>query len=149
MVEHPVELGEQGTDPGRALGHLHAEHVLDREHDSELGGEGAEPVVPVGQHDDLPVVADLEELLDAAVHVADDRLARDDPLTVERQPQAQHTVGRGVLRTDVEHHVGRGEARADARGDLGHERLNQPCTMRTKRLVSPRGELRSTRSSRA
>ena len=126
MVEHPVELGEERPDPGRPLGHLHAEHVLDREHDSELVGERTEPVVPVGQHDDLPVVADLEQLLGTAVHVADDRLARHDPFTVERQPQAQDAVRGRVLGADVEHHVGGGEARADARGDfqptlaLGH-----------------------------
>ena len=126
MVEHAVELGEQRADPGRPLGHLHAEHVLDREHDAELGGERAEPVVAVGQHDDLAVVAHLEELLDAAVHVADDRLAGHDALAVERQPQPQDAVGRRVLRPDVEHHVGRGEARADAGGDLGHERRQQP-----------------------
>jgi hypothetical protein len=42
--------------------------------------------VPVGQHEDLPVVANLEELLRPAVHVADDRLGADDHLAVEDQP---------------------------------------------------------------
>ncbi len=73
--------------------------------------------MPVGQHEDLAVVAHLEELLGAAVHVADDRLGADDPLAVDDDPQPQHAVGGRVLRADVEHHVGRGEAaRADAHG---------------------------------
>ena len=71
----------------------------------ELAGERREPVVPVGEHDDLAVVADLEELLDAAVHVADDRLAVDDPLAVEGQPQPEDAVGGRMLRADVEDHV--------------------------------------------
>ena len=96
--------------PGRPLRHLHAEHPLDGEHHAELGGERREPVVPVGEHDDLPVVADLEQLLDAAVHVADDRLAVDDPLAVEGEPQPEHAVGGGVLRADVEDHVLGGQA---------------------------------------
>ena len=29
VVEHPVELGQQGARPDRPLGHLHAEHLLD------------------------------------------------------------------------------------------------------------------------
>ena len=74
VVEHPVQLGEQRARPHRPLRHLHAEHPLDREHHAELVGERGQPVVPVGQHDDLPVVAHLEQLLRAAVHVADDRL---------------------------------------------------------------------------
>ena len=75
VVQHPVELGEQGPQPHRTDRHLDAEHPLDGEHDAELVGEGAQPVVPVGEHDDLPVVADLEELLDAAVQEPDLRLA--------------------------------------------------------------------------
>ncbi len=106
VVEHPVQLGQRHPQPDRALGDLHAHQPLDGEHHAELVGEGREPVVPVGQHDDLPVVADLEELLGAAVHVADDRLAGDHPLAVEDQLQPQHAVGGGVLRADVQHHVG-------------------------------------------
>jgi hypothetical protein len=43
--------------------------------------------VPVGQHDDLAVVAHLEQLFRAPVHVSDDRLAGDHPLAVEHQLQ--------------------------------------------------------------
>ena len=109
MVEDPVQLGEQGARPHRALGDLHAEHPLDGEDHAQLVGERGQPVVPVGQHDDLAVVADLEELLGAAVHVADDRLGLQDALAVEDEPQPQHAVRRGVLRADVEHHVRGGQ----------------------------------------
>ena len=81
----------------------------DGEHDAELVGERRQPVVPVGQHDDLPVVAHLEQLLGAAVHVADDRLRGHDALAVEHEPQPQHAVRGRVLRPDVEHHVLGGE----------------------------------------
>jgi hypothetical protein len=129
VVEHPIELGEQRADPGRPLGHFHAEHVLDGQRDTELGAERAEPVVPVRQHDDLAVVAHLEELLDAAMHVADDRLAMDDPFAVEREPQPQHAVGGGVLRTDVQHHVGRGEPATQGGSDLARlAHARQSCT---------------------
>ena len=85
---------------------LHAEHPLDGHHHAQLVGERRQPVVAVGQHDDLPVVPGLEQLLRAAVHVADDRLGVLDPLAVQHQPQPQHAVRGGVLRADVEHHVG-------------------------------------------
>ena len=123
VVEHPVELGQQGAGPGGPLGHLHAEHRLDPQHHPELVAERREPVVPVGQHDDLPVVAHLEQLLRAAVHVADDRLGADDALAVDHDPQPQDAVGRRVLRADVEHHVRGGEAAgAHAHGELSRRR---------------------------
>ena len=86
MVDHPVELGQQGAQPDRPRRHLQAEHPLDREHDAELAAERRQPVVPVGQHGDLPVVADLEQLLGAAVQEADPRLGRTtvSPSTVSR-----------------------------------------------------------------
>ena len=121
MRQDAVELGEHRPQPHGALGHLHAEHLLDREDDAELVAERAEPVVAVGEHDDLPVVADLEELLRATVHVADDRLGLHDALAVEGEAQPEHAVGRRVLRADVEHHVGRREP-AGADGDRGRPR---------------------------
>ena len=74
----------------------------------------------VGEHDDLAVVARLEELLGAAVHIADDRLGVLDALAVEHEPEPQHAVGGGVLRADVEHHVGAFRRAADADRRLRH-----------------------------
>ena len=112
VVEHPVQLGQRHPQPDRPLGHLDAHQPFDGEHHAELVGERGQPVVPVGQHDDLPVVAHLEQLLGAAVHVADDRLAGDHPLAVEGELEPQHAVRGRVLRPDVEHHVGGVEAGA-------------------------------------
>ena len=106
VVEDPVELGEGGAQPDRPLGHLDAHQPLDGHGHAELVAEGAQPVVPVGQHEDLAVVAHLEELLGAAVHVADDRLGAEHPLAVEVEPEPEHPVRGRVLRADVEHHVG-------------------------------------------
>jgi hypothetical protein len=118
VVEHPVELGQRHPQPDRPLRHLDAHQPFDGEHHPELVGERGQPVVPVGQHDDLPVVAHLEQLLGPAVHVADDRLAGHHPFAVEGQLEAQHTVGGRVLGPDVEHHVGGVEPGAGPHGHL-------------------------------
>ena len=109
VVEHPVQFGEQRARPRRALGHLHAECPLDREAHADLAAERRKPVVTVRQHEDLPVVAHLEQLLRTAVHVPDDRFALRDALAVEGDAQAQDAVRGRVLRADVEHHVRRRE----------------------------------------
>ena len=110
VVEHPVELGQQRARPDRAFRHLHPQHPFHAEHHAELRRERGEPVVAVGQDDDLAVVAHLEQLLGAAVHVAHDGFGRDDALAVDDDPQPQHAVGRGVLRADVQDHVRGGQA---------------------------------------
>jgi hypothetical protein len=66
--EHPDPLG-----PVRDL---HLEHLLDGQRDAQLVVEGRQPVVAVGERHDLAVVAVLGELLEAAVHVADDGAGR-------------------------------------------------------------------------
>ncbi len=129
VVEHPVQLGQQGAGPDGADGDLHAEHAFDRDDHAQFIREGREPVVAVGQDDDLPVVTDLEELLRAPVHVADDRFGRADAFAVEGEAEPQDSVGRRVLRADVEDHVLGREflgARAHADHDLAHGAI-VPC----------------------
>ena len=75
------------------------------EDERHLVGEAAQPVDAVDQRGDLRVRADLGELLVAAVHVAHDRLGRDDLLAVEPGDDPQRAVGRRVLRADVEGHA--------------------------------------------
>ena len=70
-----------------------------------LVGEAGHPVDAVDQRGDLGVGADLGQLLVAAVHVADDRFDRSDPLAVDLGDEPEHAVGRRVLRADVEGHV--------------------------------------------
>ncbi len=45
VVQHPVQLGEQGPHPHGPLGYLHAEHPLDRHDHAQLVGERRQPVV--------------------------------------------------------------------------------------------------------
>src|SRR5690606_16979991 len=113
VVEHPVQFGEQRAQPHGALGDLHAEHALHGEDHTQLVGECRQPVVPVGEHDDLAVVPRLEQLLRAPVHVADHRLRAGDEFAVQHQLQAQHAVRRRMLRADVQHHVGALRCAAD------------------------------------
>ena len=114
VVEHAIELCEQRAGPHRTDRHFHAEHALDSEDDAELVAESRQPVMPVCQDDDLPIVACFEELLRAAMHVADDRIGANDPFTVERQRESQHAMRRRMLRPDVQHvRVGRWPSRPD------------------------------------
>ncbi|CAM5713283.1 hypothetical protein SBADM41S_01787 [Streptomyces badius] len=89
-------------------------------HDAQLVRERGQPVVAVGQHDDLPVVTGLEELLRAPVHIADLPLCVLDALAVQHDPQPEDPVRRGVLGADVEHHVGALRRSADADRRLRH-----------------------------
>ena len=145
MAEHPVEFGEESPRPDRSDGDLHAEHRFDTEDDAEFVGEGGQPVVPVSQDDDLAVVAHLEELFGAAMHVADDRLGAHDPLAVDDDPQPENPVRRWVLRPDVEDHVGAREAagpHADhdvaAFGRSAHAAMLSGCVLAERLRRSPR-----------
>ena len=60
------------------------------------------PVVPVGEHQDLPIVADLEELLRAAVHGPDDDLGPGGHAILGPQPQFDQSRLAGMLRSEVE-----------------------------------------------
>ncbi len=79
--------------------------LLGRVDERHLVRERRQPVDAVDQRRDLRVRAELGELLVAAVHVADDRIGRDDALAVEPHDEAQRAVRGRVLRPDVEHHV--------------------------------------------
>ena len=50
-------------------------------------------------------VAVLADLLDAPVEVAQHRVEVDDALAVDLEHDAQHAVGRGVLRPQVDEHL--------------------------------------------
>ena len=89
----------------RARRRLDAHELLGRGDERHLVRERRQPVDAVDQRRDLRVGAVLGELLVAAVHVADDRIGRDDALAVEAHDEPQRAVRRRVLRPDVEHHV--------------------------------------------
>ena len=108
------DAGQLEQDRADALGprrRLDLHELLGREDERDLVGEAAQPVDAVDQRRDLRVGADLGELLVAAVHVAGERLGRDDLLAVELGHDAQRAVGGRVLRTDVERHARRSRSR--------------------------------------
>ena len=100
-----IHLGEQGARPGGALRGNDAHRCFDGEGDSEFGGEGREPVVPIREHKDLPVVARLEEFLGAAMQEADPGIGRSDDVIFEFQSQLKCAVLRGVEVTEIEDEI--------------------------------------------
>ena len=76
VAENPGVLGEQGAQPDCALRHDEPHQLLAGQGDDQLTGERGMPVVPVGQHQDLGVVPDLEQLLGPPVQRPDHDLAR-------------------------------------------------------------------------
>jgi hypothetical protein len=58
--------------------------------------------IPLDERDDLPVRLVFARLLDAGVEVADDRLHLADVLALQRAQQAQHAVGGGMVRPEVD-----------------------------------------------
>ena len=115
-----LKLCEQRARPRRPSRHLHPEQPLHDENHSELGGEGGEPVVAVGEHKQLAVVTRLEKLLGSAVKAADLRFARDHSLPVEPQPQPQAAVGRRVVRAKAQREVLLGASRSNRAHPDGH-----------------------------
>ena len=131
VAEDAGVFGQQGTQPDGTIGHVESHHVFAGEGDCELAEEGSLPVVPVCQHQDLLVVADLEELLRASMHCADHDPSRGDHIVLGPQPELNETGLTGVFRAQVEQdgsgrHLGRLGRRQHARGkrsDQDTERL--------------------------
>ena len=98
MLAMRAHLEEDRADPLGPGRRLDVHQLLGGEDERHLVGEAAQPVDAVDQRGDLRVGADLGELLVAAVHVAHDRLGRDDLLAVELGDDAQRAVGGRVLR---------------------------------------------------
>ena len=71
MTEDAGVLGQQGTQPDGTFGHRKSHHLFADEGDCELAGKRGLPVVTICQHQDLQVIADLEELLGASMHRSD------------------------------------------------------------------------------
>ena len=114
-----AEVERAGAEPDQVRGdavQLEMDHaqVLAAGRDLDLeqrldGGAVGHRVEVVGQvvhalddRDDLPVGLVLGRLLDPRVHVADDRFDVAHDLPLERHQQAQHAVGGGVMRAEVE-----------------------------------------------
>ena len=125
-----VELEMDHAQVLRALGHLDLQQRLDRAdvgHRVEVVGE---VVHPLDDRDDLPVGLVLGGLLDARVHVADDRFDVAHDLALERDEQPQHAVRGGVVRAEVERQqlVGRSRRRPRAGSSTGESVID--CSRR-------------------
>ena len=102
VAHDPVELHVDHAQVLGALGDLEVDQRLRRAAERVRVEEVGEVVHPLDDGDGLPVGLVLAGLLDAGVDVADDRLDVADDLAVERRDQAQHAVGGGVVRAEVE-----------------------------------------------
>ena len=95
---------------------------------------GRDVVHPVRVGDDHRERLGLEELLRAAVEVADVGAGRDDPLAVDLQDEAEDAVRRRVLRPEVELHLVEPEERRPRQGrelrDGAGRRLAHESTFR-------------------
>jgi len=86
MTEDSGVLGQQGTQPNRPVRYGESHHLLTRHRHGQLAEKGSLPVVAIRQHQDLPVVADLEQLLGASMHSAYDDPGRGDHVVLGPQP---------------------------------------------------------------
>ena len=102
VAHDPVELHVDDAQVLGARRHVDLKQRLDGAAE-RVGVEVVGEVVhPLDDGDDLPVAHLLGGLLDAGVHVADDRLDVAQDLAVERDEQPQHTVRRRMVGTDVQ-----------------------------------------------
>ena len=102
MIEDAGDLVEQHPDVLRADRHLDAQQLLHRQHEAVLLHQHRAVVETVEVGDRLQIGADLDELLGAAMQQADMRIGALDHLAVHLEQKAQHTMGRRVLRPEID-----------------------------------------------
>ena len=90
----------------RARRDFEPHHLLDGLDPDEAVRDRRDVVEPVPVGRDHRVEAVLRDLLHPAVEEADVAVEVDDGLAVEAQDDAQHPVGRRVLRPHVQDHLG-------------------------------------------
>ena len=126
MAQNAADLAEKDPEELGATWHFELEEPLDGEHEGVLLVHRRGVVEPVEVRNVLDVGARLDQLLRAAVEQPDVRVDALDDFAVELQHQAQHAVGGGVLRPEVDGKVadgGRNHLDAHVlgkRGGLGH-----------------------------
>jgi hypothetical protein len=98
----PVELHHQDPDQLGAGRRLHTQQPLDGEAVDRLVEDRREVVRPRQERDGLGPIPVLDVLLDAGVQIPDDRPAIGDGLAAQFEGQAQHSVGRRMLRAEVQ-----------------------------------------------
>ncbi len=98
------QLIEHEPNPHGARRYLQPQQLLNGQHVGQVVGHGAEIVDAVGHGNDLLIKLGLAGLLDSGVQKADVGTDAHDGFAVDLQQQAQHAVGRGVLRSHVQDH---------------------------------------------
>ncbi len=98
------QLVQHDANPLRARRNLQPQQLLHRQAVGQVVGHGAEIVDAVGHGHDLLVELGLAGLLDAGVQIPDVGHDAHDGFAVDLQQQAQHAMGRGMLRTHVQDH---------------------------------------------
>ena len=112
----PLQLRQDHADVRGARGHRDPHHPLHRADQRLVVGRRRGVVHAVGVRNRPVVGLALEDLLGAAVEVADDRLGVDDPLAVELHHHPQHPVRGRVLGAEGDLHllaVGEGPRRLE------------------------------------
>ena len=102
VVHQPRDLVEHHADVLRAQRHLDVEQLLDREHVAVLVAHHRHVVEPVHVRHRLEIGPGLGELLGRAMQQPDVRIGALHDLAVELEHEAQHAVGRRMLRTEVQ-----------------------------------------------
>ena len=109
MAGDPIQLAGEDADVLGAARDLDIEQLLEGHDRRPLVEERAHVLERVRVADGLVVVRVLAQLLDAAMEIPEDRVQVDDLLAVELEHDAEHTVGRRVLRPHVDEHLAVGQ----------------------------------------
>ena len=100
-----LELVHDCTDVVDAVAELNAHTLLYHAYKSMTVHHSREIVQAVGQGESLRIGHALPHLLDTTMDIAEVRIDALHLLAVEHSLQAEHTVGRRVVRTNVHHEV--------------------------------------------
>jgi hypothetical protein len=101
----PSDLAIEHADELRPPRDLQAEQLLGRQAEGMLLVHRRDVIEPVEIGDRLQIGLVLDQLLGAAVEQADVRVNALDNLAVEFKHQAQHAMGRRMLRPEVDGEV--------------------------------------------
>ena len=102
MVEDPGDLVEQDANVLGAQRHFEAGQLLDRQHEGMLLRQRRDIVEPVEVRQRLGIGLVFDQLLGAAVEQADMGVDPLDHLAVHLHHHAQHAMGRGMLRPEIQ-----------------------------------------------
>ena len=105
MRQQTSDFGIEHANKLRALGHLDAEQLFDRQAEGVLLVHRRDVIEPVEIGHRLQIGLVLDQLLGAAVQQADMRIDALDDLAVEFQHQAQHAMRGRMLRPEIDGEV--------------------------------------------